>query len=273
MHPPSPTYGFIGAGHMATALIQGLLNHGVFASAIWACSPRGAPSLAKLAIHTSTDNRLACQQSMVILAVKPALLKTLCQDLGAELALRKPLIISVAAGIRCAQLQAWLGYEATVIRMMPNTPALIQQGATGLFAAPSVPPEQRTQAETLAQCLGLALWLEQESWMDIVTALSGSGPAYFFYWVEALIEGALTLGLPHPIAQTLAHQTFLGAATLLCTGSEDAATLKERVTSPQGTTAAALGVFDAAGQRELIIAALTAARDRSRALAQALERE
>jgi len=176
------------------------------------------------------------------------------------------LILSIAAGIRLEQMQAWLGAAFPIVRCMPNTPALIGAGATGLIANEHASGAQRKRAETILGAAGRTAWIETEDLMDTVTALSGSGPAYFFLLVEALEDAAVAQGLPRETARMLASQTCLGAGRMLVEGGEAPGKLRERVTSPGGTTAAALAAFDAGGLRELVAKAVAAAADRAREL-------
>ncbi len=180
---------------------------------------------------------------------------------------QQPLVISIAAGIRTPDLARWLGADTAIVRAMPNTPALVQSGATGLFANAHVRDQQRDLAETILRAVGLTLWVEQEDQLDLVTALSGSGPAYFFLVMEALQEAASKLGLPAETARLLALQTAFGASRMALESDEDAAALRQRVTSPGGTTEQALRVLEEGGLRNLMEQALTAAARRSRELA------
>ncbi len=205
-----------------------------------------------------------------MLAVKPQVIRTVASEISAAVQARHPLIISIAAGIRSADLDRWLGGNTAVVRCMPNTPALVQSGATALIANARVSDEQRNLAESILRAVGLTLWLDDEQLMDAVTALSGSGPAYFFLIMEALQAAGVQLGLPEQTAQLLTLQTAFGAAKMALESDEDAATLRRRVTSPGGTTERALQTLENGGLRELIARALTAARDRSRELADQL---
>jgi pyrroline-5-carboxylate reductase len=179
-------------------------------------------------------------------------------------------MISVMAGIRERSLQAWLGGGIALVRAMPNTPALIQSGATGLHASPEVSPEQRDQAESILRAVGLTCWVDEEPVMDVVTALSGSGPAYCFLIMEAMEQAAVDMGLDPPSARLLTIQTVLGAARMAIESDEPPATLRERVTSPGGTTERALATLTEGGLEDLIGRALLAARDRSVELSELL---
>ena len=176
-------------------------------------------------------------------------------------------MISIAAGIREATLRDWLGAGAAIVRTMPNTPAMVQSGATALYANPAVTDEQRSIAESILRAVGIAIWVDDESLMDAVTALSGSGPAYFFLFMEALQTAGCELGLPPETARLLTLQTAFGAAKMALESTEDAATLRQRVTSPGGTTERAIAVLQDGGFEALVGKALQAAATRSRELA------
>ena len=263
---------FIGAGNMATSLIGGLRAQGVDAALIRASDP-GAEQRAKVAaehgIELFADNAQAIEGAEVVLiAVKPQMMKAVCEALRPSL---KPgqLVVSIAAGITCASMNKWLG-EHPIVRCMPNTPALLRQGVSGLYATARVSSEQREQAGQLLSAVGIVLWLDDEKQLDAVTAVSGSGPAYFFLLIEAMTAAGEKLGLPRETAAQLTLQTALGAA-LMATGSDvDAAELRRRVTSPAGTTEAAIKSFQAGGFEALVETALTAAAHRSAEMAEQL---
>lgn len=263
---------FVGAGNMAASLIGGLRAQGVEASLICASAP-GAETRERIAtehgIKVFADNAEAVKGAdVVVLAVKPQMMKSVCQALKASLDAHQ-LIVSVAAGITCASLTQWLG-DQPVVRCMPNTPSLLRQGASGLYATEKVSPTQREQAEQLLSAVGVAVWVEQEKHMDAVTAVSGSGPAYFFLMMEAMTAAGVKLGLPEDIAKKLTLQTALGSA-LIATGSNvDAGELRRRVASPGGTTEAAIKAFQAGGFEALVETALAAADHRAAELAEQL---
>ncbi|MFM1897549.1 MAG: Pyrroline-5-carboxylate reductase [Pseudomonadota bacterium] len=269
---PSPAdldIGFIGAGNMAGALIRGLLQQGVPAGRIRAADI-DATKLEELSRECgigSGDSRSVTRVSRVlVLAVKPQVMQQVCGGLKADL---QPgtLVISIAAGITLAHLQRWLGQETALVRCMPNTPALVGCGASALFAAATVDSRQRTLAQAVLDAVGISLWLTRESDMDAVTALSGSGPAYFFLLMEAMQVAGRELGLDDDTARRLTLQTALGAARLAANSPLDSAELRRQVTSPGGTTERAIGVFEQGGLRELVSKALGAARQRSEELA------
>ncbi len=262
---------FIGAGNMASSIIGGLIDQGYPARLICAADPDNE-QLARLhnetGIVTTTDNRQAVANAdALILAVKPQVMNAVCAPLAATVQLKNPLIISIAAGINVRNLTDWLGSDLPVVRTMPNTPALVQTGATGLYANQHVTATQRALATTIFTSIGLTLWFDQEADMDKVVAVSGSGPAYFFLVMEAMEQAGVKLGLSSATARELTLQTALGAAKLALASDVDPAELRRRVTSPGGTTEAALNVMQEGGLVELFEQALIAASDRSRELA------
>ena len=265
---------FIGAGNMARSLIGGLIADGWDPASISVADPDSrqlATLTSRFQVHTDTDNQSVVENSeVVVFAVKPQIIQAVAEDLSTTVQKQAPLVISIAAGIRSTDLQRWLGGNCALVRSMPNTPALVQSGATALYPNEQVSSEQKDLAETILRAVGLALWLEDETLMDAVTALSGSGPAYLFLVIEALQETGTALGLNEKTARLLALQTAFGAAKMALESSEDASVLRQRVTSPGGTTEKALAVLEAGGIRALFNDALTAARDRSRELAQQL---
>ena len=268
-HSPFPIPGsitFIGGGNMARSLVGALVRGGVDAATIAVAEPNDATreALARdfgVAVHARAGDA-ARGAATLVLAVKPQVMKAVCAEIAGVVAQTKPLIISIAAGIRLDQFARWLGAGTPVVRAMPNTPALIGAGASGLVANPVVTPEQRERAAAILGVAGITAWLESEDLIDTVTALSGSGPAYFFLLVEALVDAAVAQGLPREVAAALAAQTCLGAGRMLVEGGEAPSTLRERVTSPGGTTAAALGAFAAGDLRGLVAAAVQAATQR-----------
>ena len=261
---------FVGGGNMAVALISGLTQRGFAGEHIVVADP--APeALRRLqtdyGARPAADNANAVQNAqVVILAVKPQFLRDVALGIAPHLAAGS-LVISIAAGIPYAALIRWLGSRATVIRTMPNRPAFNGCGATALYAPAAVGAPPRALAEAIMSAVGTTVWVEHESQLDTVTALSGSGPAYFFLLMEALEAAAHARGLPADVAHELTLQTAFGAAQMARHSRDELATLREQVTSKGGTTAAALAVFDAAGLRDIVAAALTAADKRSAELA------
>ncbi|WP_445939294.1 pyrroline-5-carboxylate reductase [Pseudomonas sp.] len=268
----TPRIAFIGAGNMAASLIGGLRAQGIDASTIRA-SDRGAEQRSKISaehgIETFASNAEAIQGAdVIVLSIKPQVMKEVCLDLAAHIS-GQQLVVSIAAGISCASLESWLGLRA-IVRCMPNTPALLRQGVSGLYANAQVSPAQRQQAEQLLSAVGLALWLDQEAQIDAVTAVSGSGPAYFFLLIEAMTAAGEKLGLPRDTAAQLTLHTALGAARMAVASDVDASELRRRVTSPAGTTEAAIKSFQADGFEALVEKALNAAAHRSAELAEQL---
>ncbi len=263
----SKTLAFIGCGNMAASLINGLVADGYDPTKIMASDP-DSEKLAHITglcgINSTTDNSEAVEfAQVVVMAVKPQALEQIANGIAPAVHKTKPLIISIAAGVLEQDLENWLGGDVALVRTMPNTPAMIQVGATALHANPRVGTEQKDLAETILRAVGLTLWVEDESMIDVVTALSGSGPAYFFLVMEAMESAAAELGLPTETAHLLTLQTALGAARMAMESSDMPATLRERVTSPGGTTEAALQTFEDNGLRDIFMQALTKARDRS----------
>ncbi|MEX0618259.1 MAG: pyrroline-5-carboxylate reductase [Pseudohongiellaceae bacterium] len=261
--------GFIGAGNMAGSLIQGLLGRSVPARNLWACdidAARVGALETRYGINVSTASDIATRVDLLVLAVKPQVMETVCLDLRESLENNHCAVLSIAAGITLARLQGWLG-NSSVIRCMPNTPALVGKGASALYAGASVSPAQRDQAEQTMSAVGLTVWLPCEADLDAVTALSGSGPAYFFLLMESMQETARSLGLSEETAHMLTCQTAAGAAELAASSDMDMATLRQQVTSPGGTTEAAINQLEGGGFRQLVHQALTAAYKRSQELA------
>ena len=261
------TIAFIGAGNMAGALIAGLLADGTAPENLIAADPssdRCETLGTATGIRTEQDNRKAAEVAdILVLAVKPQILREVAQQLAPLVQERRPLVISIAAGIRCESLQSWLGGNASLVRTMPNTPAMIQSGATVLYATAMVSDSQRGLAESLMRSVGLTQWVTDESLIDAVTALSGSGPAYFFLIMEAMENAARELGLAADTARLLTLQTALGAARMALESSEPPEVLRTRVTSPGGTTEKAVNTLEEGGIRDLFRRALESARDRS----------
>lgn len=263
---------FIGGGNMARSLIGGLLRQGHDPRALAVSEPMDALRQALVddfGIDAHVDNAVAAAGAAIwVLAVKPQVLPQVLQALRSIADAQAPLVVSIAAGYPIARMQAELGPRARIVRTMPNTPALIGAGVTGLCAGAGVDAADRAAAESLLAAAGATVWLDQEAQMDVVTALSGSGPAYFFLLMESLIAAGVTQGLAPDVAAKLVLHTALGAARMACEGSEPPELLRARVTSPGGTTAAALASFEAAGFRTHCAEAVAAAVRRGRELAQ-----
>lgn len=263
---------FVGGGNMARSLIGGLIARGAQPAQLAVSEPQESLRQALAAdfgVRVSDDNLDAARDvELLLLAVKPQAMRTVCEGLSGKL--DNAIVVSIAAGITCSQIQRWLGSAGAVVRCMPNTPALLGVGATGLYATPSTTATQRAAAEAVLGAVGLCVWIEDESQMDAVTALSGSGPAYVFLLAEAMQDAAIAVGLPVEAARQLTRQTLLGAARMLTEGEETAATLRQRVTSPGGTTQAALESFEADGFRAAVERAIAAAQRRGAELSREL---
>lgn len=259
--------GFIGAGNMATSLIRGLVESGLAPAHIWITdiNPAAQQALANnLQVNIAASNEaLVKEVDVVVLAVKPQVMRTVAQQVATGIGEQKALVVSIAAGISQTSLQSWLGSDVAIVRCMPNTPALVLTGATALHANANVNAEQRDLAENILRAVGISLWVENESELDAVTAISGSGPAYYFLLMEAMEKAALELGLNVHQARLLILQTALGAAKIAMESSETPEVLRQRVTSPGGTTQAAIQSFEQGGFTPLVIQALRAAHDRS----------
>ncbi|HSW68701.1 MAG TPA: pyrroline-5-carboxylate reductase [Gammaproteobacteria bacterium] len=266
------TISIIGAGNMGTSLLAGLIANQYPAKKLWITDP----DIEKLNIlekqfniHTNIDNEAAIKNAdVVILAVKPQVILNVVKPLASLIQERKTCVISVAAGIPEKTLQKALGGKVAIVRCMPNTPALIGAGATALYANSFVDKKQHELAESILRAVGMVIWLENEKDMDAVTALSGSGPAYFFLIMEALQAAGEKLGLPQKTACLLTLQTAFGAAKMALESNESAKTLRERVTSPGGTTEAAVHVMEKENLQNIILKALEAAHARSKELAE-----
>jgi pyrroline-5-carboxylate reductase len=265
---------FVGGGNMAASLIGGLLAGGRSPAEIVVAEPRAerrADLSGRFGVDVRADNAEAVAGAAVaVLAVKPQVMRPVASALGPQLREQGTLVVSIAAGVREPDLRGWLGYEAPVVRTMPNTPALVRSGATALFANPFVSSGQRDLAESVMRAVGMTLWVQDEALMDVVTAVSGSGPAYFFLVMELLEDAGVKLGLERETARLLTLETAFGAARMALESSEDPATLRARVTSPGGTTERALATLEDAGVRAAFLAAVAAARARAAELGESL---
>lgn len=264
---------FIGGGNMARSLIGGLIARGAAAADIRVSEPVDVlrEALARdFGVIVGADNaEAAAPAGLWVLAVKPQVMRAVCEALAPLAQAHRPLVVSIAAGITAAQLQRWLGGEVAVVRTMPNTPALLGAGVTGLYASAEVDANGRERAANLLASAGKTVWIDDESRMDAVTATSGSGPAYIFLLAEAMEAAAIAEGLPADAARTLVQETVLGAARMLTESGEDPAELRRRVTSPGGTTQAAIETFEAGGFRDLVAKAIRNATERGRQLSAA----
>lgn len=266
---------FIGGGNMAAALISGLVKQAGSGANIHVVD-RNPEALERLArdygVGTATGiDAAVAQGEVVVLAVKPQQMREVAALLAPHLT--RQLVLSIAAGIRSVDLARWLGGYAAIVRTMPNTPALIGMGVTGMAAAAGVSPAQRTQADTVMRAVGATVWLDDEAQIDPVTAVSGSGPAYVFYFLEAMQEAALAMGLNAAQGRELALATFTGAAQLAAQSDDPVEVLRQRVTSKGGTTHAAIESMEAAGVKRAIVAAMQAAAARGRELGEELGKD
>ena len=256
---------------MARSLIGGLINEGMEPQSIRVSEPdarRRNELTSDFGVTALADNAAAVNASdIVIFAIKPQVMKTALLPLAEVLSEKRPLLISIAAGISNSSLESWVGDDLAMIRAMPNTPALINAGITALFANSRVSLEQRNQAESIMCAVGKVVWIKEETLMDTVTAVSGSGPAYFFYFMEALEQAAIEEGLDENTARLLTLETALGAARLAIETTKSPSELRDQVTSPGGTTEAAIQVLEQVGMSQILKTAVTAARKRSADLA------
>lgn len=264
------TIGFIGAGNMARSLIGGLLANDWPAKGILVADPDEAQRLGVsdgFGIKTLADNdEIARLADILVLAVKPQVIEQVARELADAVQAKQCLVVSIAAGVRSTDLERWLGGAAPLVRAMPNTPALVGSGATGLYANQQTTRKQRDAAESLMRACGVTVWVESETLLDVVTALSGSGPAYFFLMMEALEAAAMKAGLPRDTARLLTLETAFGAAKMALEGGEEPAQLRQRVTSPGGTTEKAIQAFEDAGLRDACAQAINAAVARAQEL-------
>lgn len=260
---------FIGGGNMASALIGGLQRQAAGAHEIAVVEP-GADKCAQLSVEFGVvagfRMDLATGCDVVVLAVKPQQLREVAASLLPHLS-PSTLVISIAAGIRLADLQRWLGGHEQLVRVMPNTPALVGAGVSGVYAVPAVGEAGRAAAQAILSAVGSVVWLDAEEQIDGVTAVSGSGPAYVFFFIESLQEAALAQGFDAEAARRLALETFAGAVKLALDSPDSAAVLRERVTSKGGTTERALAIMQQAGIKQAIVQGVAGAAERSRELA------
>lgn len=269
------TIGFIGGGHMTTSLVSGLLSSGFPAHELYVYD-RNREKVdilqSKFGINGSQDLKaMLSLLKVMVLAVKPQDMKDLVDTIGAEISQKKPLIISIAAGISTALLERWLGEHHAIIRAMPNTPALLKVGATGLYANAKTLESQKELAESILRSVGVAVWVNHEHDMDTITAISGSGPAYFFLLMDAMQKAAEKSGLPNQTAKILTLQTALGAARMAMESDVPLKTLIQKVASPGGTTEQALAVLQAGEFETLMIKAVEAAKNRSHEITEELK--
>jgi pyrroline-5-carboxylate reductase len=267
--------GFIGGGNMASSLMSGLIASGHSPQQLWVSDinkDQLASLAANLQVNIAPDNETVIQEAeVVVLAVKPQVLRQVAESVAGLIQQKKRLVVSIAAGITQASLSSWLGADTAIVRCMPNTPALVLTGATGLHANRNVTAAQRDLAENIMRSVGISLWVDDEGDLDAVTAVSGSGPAYYFLLMEAMEKAAEELGLDKHTARLLVQQTALGAAKIALESSESPEQLRKRVTSPGGTTQRAIETFEQGGFTELVSKAMQAARDRSIEMSKPME--
>jgi pyrroline-5-carboxylate reductase len=259
---------------MAYSIIGGLVKQGTSADTIWATNI-DQNSLDQLStdfsVNVTQDNQEAVSQAdVIVLSVKPQVLKSVVSDLADTLKARNPLIISIAAGIKADTIQEWIGQPMAIVRCMPNTPALLQCGASGLYKTEEVSDQQAQIAEQLLNAVGITLWVKDEQGIDAVTAVSGSGPAYYFLFMEAMQQAGESLGLDSETAKQLTLQTALGAARMALESQDEPAELRRKVTSPGGTTEQAINTFQQGDLSALVEKAMKAASDRSEELSELL---
>jgi pyrroline-5-carboxylate reductase len=267
------TAAFVGGGNMGGALIRGLIARGLPAQSISVGEAHQARRIGladELGVLVTADNREAVHGAdVVVIAVKPQDMAGTVRELAQSFAARAPLVISIAAGIRVADIEGWAGAGIPVVRAMPNRPALNGVGATAMFAPPGVTDAHRALAAQVLGAVGTTVWVSEESLLDVVTALSGSGPAYFFLLAELMTDAAVNLGLDRASALELSLQTLYGSGLMARNSDGDLVRLRAEVTSKGGTTEAAVRSFDAANLRGIVAAALTAATERGREMARA----
>jgi pyrroline-5-carboxylate reductase len=259
--------GFIGGGNMASSLISGLIASGHSPSQIWVSdiNQDALQALAnKLNVNISVSNDAVINEvDVVVLAVKPQILRDVAKSFATLVQAKNALVVSIAAGISQSSLSQWLGANVAIVRCMPNTPALVLTGATALHANPNVNDEQRDLAENILRAVGISLWVNDEKELDAVTAVSGSGPAYYFLLMESMEKAAVEMGLSEETARLLIQQTALGAAKIALESNESPKQLRNRVTSPGGTTQRAIEKFEQGNFALLVSQALHAAKERS----------
>jgi len=261
-----PTTGFIGGGNMASSLIGGMLDAGFPTTDILVSEPdseRCRQLQTRFSIRTTQNNTDILQCDTIILAVKPQIMHKVCKQIAPGLSSSSPLFISIAAGLLSKTIDKWLGDRQAIVRCMPNTPALLRCGATALFANSTVTKIQKQMAEKILQAVGITVWVDMEEKINAVTAVSGSGPAYFFLMMEAMQDAGEQLGLDNDTAMKLVLQTALGAARMANENQLAPASLRQQVTSKGGTTEQAIASFENNNFRQIILQALQAASDRS----------
>ena len=268
---------FIGSGNIASSMIGGLIANGMEPRQLVAADPDSTQQqliAKKYGIRVFDANHDAAKDAdVIVFAVKPQQMQKVVQEISENINIKNKLILSVVAGIKLQSIESWLGQPSSVIRVMPNMPALIQAGSSALYANTHVQEKQKNTAETIMRSVGTAIWLNSEDQLDTVTALSGSGPAYFFYFMELIESRAIEMGLDKEDAHLLTIETALGAARLALESNEGPGELREQVTSPRGTTEAAIAMLDSENASKIFEQAVSAAGDRSRELATLLDED
>lgn len=268
---------FIGAGNMARALIMGLIATGYPAEHITASNPPNDALDAfqqQFGINLLHDNHEAVRNAdVVVLSIKQNVLHGVCEEIKDVLVNNKPLVVSVIAGVTTQLLSQWLGELLPIVRTMPNTPTAVLAGATGLFATDATSEKQKELAEALFRAVGITVWVDDEEKMDLITAISGSGPAYYFLMIEAIQEEAIRMGLPEKDARLLCLQTILGAARMALESQHDVRELRRSITSPKGTTEAAIKTLEEGSLRSLLEKAIHAAYERAQSLSEDIRKE
>ncbi len=263
---------FIGGGNMAKAIAGGLLRGGMHATNISISEPKSEQCdlLRKelYGVYVTTENQKVTKEAEIVLfAVKPQILKSVCEELKESIQKTRPLIISIAAGPNINDIDQWLGKNMSIVRVMPNQPAMIDQGISAMFANNLTKPQHRVLAEQIMSAVGKAIWLNDENHMDAVTAVSGTGPAYFYLLIEIMIEAAINNGIDPEVARTLAVETARGASALSAATEEEMKTMIEKVSSPGGTTMAALEYLESKDAKKIFSKAIDMAKKRASELA------
>ena len=268
---------FIGAGNIATALIMGLIATDYPADKLIVSNPTSKKLQLlhkKLGVHITQNNVEAAENAdIIIFAVKPHTMPAVCRELKNSIEKNTPLLISVASGVTTQQIESWLNSRPAVVHAIPNTPLTVRAGATGLFANTHTTEAQREQAEMLFRSAGVAVWVDEEDHIELVLAVSGSGPAYYFLFMEAMQEAAQAMGLSHDMARLLTSQTVLGAARMAMETDQDVMQLRQSITSPNGTTAAAIRVFETGNIRKVMADAMQAAYNRSKEMSAEIDEQ
>lgn len=268
--------GFIGGGNMARAIAGGLLRGGMHATHVYLSEPRESQrDLLRKELYgiqlTDDNDRVARQSEVLLFAVKPQILKAVCTALADTVQASRPLIVSIAAGPRVEDIESWLGGQLSVVRVMPNQPALIDQGVSALFANARTNDASRSLAEAIMSAVGQVVWVTRETDIDSVTAVSGTGPAYFYLLIDVMIQAGIDFGLNPATARTLAVETARGASALAAAETESMTSMIGRVRSPGGTTQAAFDYLDQADVRGIFARAIEAARKRAEELGDATD--